>query len=64
MRVIVDFGRCDAHGSCVEECPEVFALDDEDNLHVLVAEPGEELRPQVEAAARMCPKAAIRIDEL
>ena len=29
MKVIVDVLRCDAHGVCVDACPEVFALSDE-----------------------------------
>ena len=34
MRVVVDELRCDAHGVCVNACPEVFALGD-DSLDAL-----------------------------
>ena len=45
MKVVVDELRCDAHGLCVDACPEVFALDDDDDLvRVLVDEPDESLR--------------------
>ena len=63
MKVVVDELRCDAHGQCVNACPEVFALDDDDDVvRVLVDEPGEPLRASVERAAVVCPKAAITIE--
>lgn len=62
MKVIVDELRCDAHGQCVDACPEVFALDDDDDVvSVLVEQPDESLREKLERAARICPKAAITI---
>jgi ferredoxin len=63
VKVIVDFDLCDAHGTCVDACPEVFDLDDDDNLHILNENPGEELRGKVQAAVRGCPKAAITLEE-
>jgi len=63
MKVVVDELRCDAHGQCVDACPEVFALDDtDDKVRVLDDEPDESLRPGLERAALLCPKAAISID--
>jgi ferredoxin len=62
MKVKVDEFLCDAHGVCVDTCPEVFALDDDDDtVTVLVEEPGESLREGVETAADLCPKAAITV---
>jgi ferredoxin len=63
VKVIVDELRCDAHGNCVHACPEVFALDDDDDLvRVLDDQPDESLRESVTRAARQCPKAAITIE--
>jgi ferredoxin len=63
MKVIVDELRCDAHGQCVDACPEVFALDDDDDVvRVLVEEADESLREKLERAARICPKAAITVE--
>lgn len=64
MKVVVDELRCDAHGLCVTACPQVFALDDHDDLvTVLVKEPDESLRPSLDRAAQVCPKAAIKIED-
>jgi ferredoxin len=64
MRVVVDELRCDAHGVCVDACPEVFALsDDDDKVRVLVEEPDESLREQLQRAVLACPKAAITIKD-
>ncbi len=64
VNVVVDELRCDAHGLCVDACPEVFALDDDDDLvRILVAAPDESLRASLERAALLCPKAAIRIED-
>lgn len=63
MKVIVDELRCDAHGVCVDACPEVFALgDDDDTVRVLNDEPDESLRESLGRAANLCPKAAITIE--
>ena len=64
MKVIVDELRCDAHGVCVDACPEVFALDDADDVvTVLVAEPDESLREKLTRATLVCPKAAITVED-
>ncbi|MFE5708798.1 ferredoxin [Rhodococcus koreensis] len=44
--------------------PEVFDLnDDGDEVIVLDDAPAEALRPKVEAAVKLCPVAALRIDD-
>jgi ferredoxin len=64
MKVILDELKCDAVGVCVDACPEVFALDDdEDVARVLEAGPAESLRESVLRAAGLCPKAAIEIED-
>ena len=64
MRVVIDELRCDAHGVCVSVCPEVFALDDDDDVvRVLDDQPDESLRETLARAAQGCPKAAITIED-
>jgi ferredoxin len=64
MKVIIDELRCDAHGVCVSACPEVFALDDDDDVvRVLNEHPEESLRESLVRATLGCPKAAITIED-
>jgi ferredoxin len=43
--------------------PEVFEVDDEDELHILVAEVPTGLADAVRHAVNSCPKAALRLEE-
>ncbi len=63
MRVVVDRLQCEANALCMGVAPEVFELDDDDEIHVLEEHPDESLREKVEAAVRQCPKQAISIVE-
>jgi ferredoxin len=63
MKVVADYDLCEANAVCMEQAPEVFKVDDEDNLHILIENPGEELRQKVEAAVRLCPRQALSITE-
>ena len=62
MKVHVDLSRCEAHGICEQVAPEVFELDDDDQLHY-DAEPDETLRAKVQQAVAGCPAQAIRLVE-
>jgi ferredoxin len=61
MKVIVDYDRCEANAVCMQIAPEVFKLNDDDTLDVLIEEPGEELRGKVMEAVRRCPRQAISV---
>lgn len=63
MKVVVDFDLCESNAVCMDVCPEVFKVDDDDNLQILMEEPPENLRGQVEEAVRLCPRQAISIQE-
>ena len=62
MKVSVDLMACEANAICTGIAPEVFELDDDDNLHVLQENPPEELRDRMEQAVNRCPKQAIRLE--
>jgi ferredoxin len=49
---------CQTHAQCVFAAPEVFALDDNDEL-VYDAAPDDTSLPAIEQAARACPVRAI-----
>ena len=63
MRVVVDFALCESNALCVDACPEVFEVRDDDCLYVLDESPDEALRARVEAAIRACPKQAITLED-
>ena len=63
MRVVVDFDLCESNALCMAAAPEVFEVRDDDFLYVLDETPSEDLREKVEAAARVCPKQAITIED-
>lgn len=63
MRVEVDAGSCEANAVCAGLVPDVFELDDDDQLHILVAEVPPQRADRVRHAVRSCPKAALRLIE-
>ncbi|MCA1727013.1 MAG: ferredoxin [Actinobacteria bacterium] len=63
MKVIVDRAACEANAVCESIAPEVFRVNDDDELEILEERPGEELREKVAQAIRRCPKLALSIAE-
>ena len=60
--VVVDYDLCEANGICVGVAPEVFDLDDEDDLHLLVTEVTPHNESRIRQAAESCPRTALRIE--
>jgi len=63
VRVEVDRDACEANAVCAGLVPEVFEVDDEDELHIKVAEVPPGLAESVRHAVLSCPKAALRLKE-
>ncbi len=61
MKVVVDYDLCEANALCMDCCPEVFRVEEDDSLTVLMDEIPEDLRGKVEEAVRLCPRQAIAI---
>ena len=61
MKVIVDFDLCEANAVCMATVPEIFRVDENDMLHILIEHPGENQRKKLEEAVRLCPRQAISI---
>lgn len=60
MRVEVNYDRCEGHAICVRLAPSVFAIGDEDEqVRVIDANPGEEVQADVTLASKRCPIQAI-----
>jgi ferredoxin len=63
VKVAADWDACEANAVCAGLVPEVFEVDDEDNLNILVDEIPENLVDGVRHAVRSCPKAALRLSD-
>ncbi|HJO22415.1 MAG: ferredoxin [Myxococcota bacterium] len=62
MKIVVDYDLCEANAVCMAVCPECFRVEDDDTLSILVESPGEDLRPKLDEAARLCPRQAISLE--
>ena len=58
-QIVVDYDECEANAVCEGIAPEVFQVDDDDNLNVLIERPPAELLDKVQEAVDMCPKRAL-----
>ena len=47
MKVVVDLDLCEGNARCVKAAPEVFALDGQDGVNILLPEIPEALREKV-----------------
>ena len=61
-QVAVDYDLCEANGICVGIAPEVFDLDDDDNLHLLTTDVTPENESRIQQAVDSCPRNALRIE--
>jgi len=63
FRVVVDLNECEANAVCVGIAPEMFDLDDDEQLHILVDSPDGELAERAREAVDSCPKRALFIEK-
>jgi len=64
LKVVVDMDVCEGHGECVVAAPEIFELgDDDEQVTVLQENPDEDLHSKADEAAKVCPVAAIAIED-
>jgi ferredoxin len=65
MKVTVDTNLCEANAVCTGLVPEVFDVDDEDELHILTSDGWvpPELEGSVREAVRCCPRLALSVEE-
>jgi ferredoxin len=64
LEIVVDRDLCDSHGVCVDSAPEVFEIDEDDQMRLLVVHPVERQLASVHAAIGGCPKGALSIVEV
>ena len=62
-KIEVDYDACEANAMCEAMAPDVFMIDDDDNLQIEDPTVTDENRTRVEQAVAACPKSALRIAE-
>jgi ferredoxin len=55
--------RCISSGNCIDVASDAFDMDDDGHVIALVGEVDDQVRDQVELAARVCPVQAILLEE-
>ncbi|MBJ8340344.1 MULTISPECIES: ferredoxin [Antrihabitans] len=60
MEIKVDFDQCEANGICVGIAPDIFDLDDNDELQVASGPVPAGREEDVRDAIAQCPKVALR----
>jgi ferredoxin len=62
-RIVVDRDLCESNAVCVRTAPELFVVDDDDKLRLLVERPAPDQLDEARAAVRRCPKRALSLLE-
>ena len=63
MKIVADRERCEGHGLCADTAPEVYELDDDAIVVLLHESIPPELERKAEGGARVCPVAALRVEQ-
>lgn len=60
-QIKADYARCEGHGLCEQIAPEIYSVNDDGEVELLVAEVSDDLLAKAEAGARVCPVAALHV---
>lgn len=63
MQISVDVDRCVGGGQCVLSAPDLFDQNDDDGTVILLGQPSSAQHDEARQAARVCPAAAIELQE-
>ena len=63
MKLVVDYDLCEANAVCVKTAPDMFRVDEQDKLHLLVTDVDEAHMEKAKAAVRRCPRRALTLVE-
>jgi ferredoxin len=61
MRIVVDRNLCESNGVCVELAPDMFVIDDDDKMRLLVEQPSPDQIERARTAVRKCPRNALSL---
>jgi ferredoxin len=62
MKIKVDYDLCESNALCEAMAPEVFEVDDDDNLQLRTDETTDANLENVKRAVAACPRAAISLE--
>jgi ferredoxin len=62
MKIKVDYDLCESNALCEAMAPEVFEVDDDDNLQLKTDETTDANLENVKRAVTACPRAAISLE--
>jgi 3-phenylpropionate/trans-cinnamate dioxygenase ferredoxin reductase subunit len=60
-KVMVDLGLCQGYANCINIAPDIFDLNDDDQVVLLSADFATADQPRIEDAVQGCPVAALSI---
>jgi ferredoxin len=63
MKVVVDYDLCEANALCMDAAPEIFRVEEDDTLTLLLEDVPSDLQAKAEEAARLCPRQAITLEK-
>lgn len=63
MEIEVDYDLCEANAVCMDVLPEVFHVDENDDLYVTQPDLSKVSAEQVRRAVESCPMAALTLKE-
>jgi len=64
VKIVVDRDECEANAVCVGVLPEVFEVDDDDNLIIHQELPSDDQLDKAREAVDSCPKRALSLKEI
>jgi ferredoxin len=62
MKIKVDYDLCESNALCEAMAPEVFEVDDDDNLQLKTEDTTDANLDNVKRAVAACPRAAISLE--
>jgi ferredoxin len=63
MRIVVDRDLCESNAVCVRLAPDLFFIDDDDKMRLLVEQPSGDQIEKARNAVRRCPRNALSLVE-
>ena len=63
MKINIDMDKCTGHGLCEAVAEDVFEVGDDGQAHLLIEQPAEGRRAEMEDAVDQCPTDAISIQD-